>query len=441
MGLSPGIGTAITIDLLCRPKVSNTQVARAVQKLTALLEEHAKTELERLSSFEGFKVFRWQHEEDQCIVLRVSLMFKAESSADVMMRKLSLGIRLSELLEELSGSIVFSEPLVEVLESKKLKLKENLNISAKGNVVVARGVLATLADELLYALEDAESSTRVENEERRGAFQTALRRTRSALLGASGGNGHKPVQEMSLTGFAAGQRADTDAELGVQSSRAARLRTLGWSVAAFLRATKAETLEWRFETLSDFLFGNAWVKARLPPWLTREGVEEPGAMAVLWKRTCAWLDGELNAHWRRVTNSEKAQRVWAEQEAAAEAERLKGLSAKEKAYLVFLAEKRALARKLAAMGISNTGDNAEEVNVEAETPVQAERRLAAARTASERTILEAYEASATALYAVHGINVQSGVHRVAVTFQGLDIFELLPEPLPVPKCEAPPLEK
>ena len=113
---------------------------------------------------------------------------------------------------------------------------------------------------------------------------------------------------------------------------------------------------------------------------------------------------------------------------------------KERARLAFLEEKRQLAAKLSALGIDVDEDlGGEESNHD--RPVEYARECKNKQIRNERNILECYRASWRALCSVHGLQVQSGANRITVGFQGLDVFELLPEPPENPACVIPKSEE
>ena len=74
-------------------------------------------------------------------------------------------------------------------------------------------------------------------------------------------------------------------------------------------------------------------------------------------------------------------------------------------------------------------------------PVEYARECKNKQIRNERNILECYRASWRALCSVHGLQVQSGANRITVGFQGLDVFELLPEPPENPACVIPKSEE
>jgi hypothetical protein len=427
-GLATGIGSAVWVDFLVRQDASDKALSRAVATLQSLLQEMVGGELGQMGSFHGLKVFRWQHEADKCVVARVALQFKPDTSVDLALRQLNVGLKFSDALPELSASLHLSHPLTEMLESERFAVGD-VCVAASGAALVARQVVAAVAAELLYLAEDEAGASRVEQAERRAAHAAALERTAAAVPAEPSLTG---TLTGTLTGLAAEKRVDTDASIGLRSFKARLLRRSAWALASFVHATKACAIEQRFASLEECFFGGEWVAALLPLWCTRRMVQTPGALATLWKETSGWLSAQLDVHWRRVVNQEKSAAAWAEQARVLKDEKLRNLSEKERARLAFMADKAALAAKLGAMGLGG------EVEVEAPvSDVEADRQRKSAQVKSERAVLETYEACWRALYAVHGLTVQTGTHKFSLALQGLDVLEVLPEPPPTPKCLAP----
>jgi len=420
-GLATGIGSALWVDFLVRQNASDQVVARAVGKVQSLLQEMIGGELDQTGSYHSLKVYRWKHEVDECIVLRVAIQFKPDTSIDQALRQLNVGIKFSDLLPELSASIHLSHQLIDMLENDRFMLKD-LCIAGNGAALFARRVASAFAQELLYLAEDEEGTSKLERSERRAAHAIALERTTSTSAP------HPTTEESSLTGLAAEVRLDTDATIGTQRSKARLLRRLAWALTSFAKATKACALEQRFASLEECFFGSAWVAALLPDWCTRQMAETPGALSSLWNETFRWISEQMEIHWRRVTNYEKSASMWAAQAKALKDEKLRNLTDKERARLAFMEEKAALAAKLGKMGMG------EEAKVESSgSSVEEDRRRKNAQIKSERSALETYEACWRALYAVHGITLQTGTHKFALAFEGFDLLEVLPEPLPTPK--------
>jgi hypothetical protein len=421
-GLATGIGSALWLDFLVRQNTSDQVVSRAVGKVQSLLQEMVGGELDQTGSYHSLKVYRWKHEVDECIVLRVAIQFKPDTSIDQALRQLNVGTEaFSDLLPELSASVHLSHQLIDMLENDRFVLRD-LCVGGNGAALFARRVASAFAQELLYLAEDEEGTSKLERSERRAAHAMALERT------ASASDPHPTTTEPSLTGLAAEQRLDTDATIGTQSSTARLLRRLSWTLTSFAKATKACALEQRFPSLEECLFGSAWVAVLLPDWCTRQMAETPGALSSLWKETSSWFAEQMEMHWRRVTNYEKSASVWAMQAKALNDEKLRNLTDKERARLAFMEEKAALAAKLGKMGMG------EEAKVESSgNSVDEDRKRKNAQIKSERLALETYEACWRALYAVHGVTLQTGTHKFALAFEGFDLLEVLPEPLPTPK--------
>lgn len=311
-------------------------------------------------------------------------------------------------------------------ESKRFSIKDDLTCVGDGAISVARKIVAKIAQEILYG---QESTAAVENAERRDGYETALKRT-SVMLGRG-----KPAAEVSVTGFDAGKKTMTDAEIVASEADSVWWRKVMWSVVSFLESTKTATAEYHFESMHELLMGNAWLAAQLPTWLDTDFIESPGSVNSLWKTSCDWLNTQLRTHWRRVTNFENSQVIWADQEARDREEMLSKMSKKERARLALMEEKRALAEQLKSLGIA--GEDLGFAAGASKTEVEIDRELKATQAADERRVLETYDASLRALYSVYGMRIQSGMHKLCIDFQGLDIFDLLPEPPPVPAKHLP----
>ena len=337
-----------------------------------------------------------------------------------------------------------SHPITEILEAKKFVVNDMLSGGVNGSLVVGRKILAKVIEEFLYMDEENSKRYAVENEERRSLFDTAFQRTKDAVLRKFTGEQRErkaaSVKEMTVTGYEAGRKDRTTAEMTFYERAAKFTRSAAWTCLGMLRSAKTTTLELRWESVSELLFSNIWTRSRLPTWLVRDLVETPGAPARAWKKVAASLKTHIAKHWRRITNHEKLQVMWVEQAARDAADAANRLSKKERARLAFLEEKRQLAAKLSALGIDVDEDlGGEESNHD--RPVEYARECKNKQIRNERNILECYRASWRALCSVHGLQVQSGANRITVGFQGLDVFELLPEPPENPACVIPKSEE
>ena len=337
-----------------------------------------------------------------------------------------------------------SHPITEIFEAKKFSVNDMLSGGINGTLVVGRKILAKIMEEFLYMDEEKDMTYNVENDERRTLYETAFQRTRDAVLSKFSGEQRErkaaELKEMTVTGYKAGVRNKTDHEMTFAARAAAYARATAWSCLNVLRGAKSTTSELRWENVSEVVFGNVWVRHHLPAWVTRDLLESPGAPSRSWKKVAASINGHITKHWKRVTNHERLQVVWVEQAAQDAADAANRLSKKERARLKFLEEKRALAEKLSALGIEVDDDlGGPESNHD--RPVEYARECKNKQIKNERNILECYSASWKALCSVHGMQVQSGANRITLGFQGLDIFELLPEPPEDPPCVVPKTEE
>jgi hypothetical protein len=103
MALPAGIGSALTVDFIQRTGTDDMTVSTAVRMITAVIDEHLKSELEKIPYFHSWRVVACQNDLDNVPVVRVALCLKAESSIDYHLKKqIGLGFILKELIADLT---------------------------------------------------------------------------------------------------------------------------------------------------------------------------------------------------------------------------------------------------------------------------------------------------------------------------------------------------
>jgi hypothetical protein len=402
------------------------EVASVVVKLNEAIDANLKRELERHYIFHSFKVYPWTHETDEISIVRIAFMFRPASNIDVFLKKFEIGLKFVDILPEFSASLTTSATLNNILESKKFCLGQDLAAIASISATVARKIVGKVFEEILYFVEQGSSQERVEKLERKGIFGAAVKRSKEAIFGKSknGQDINNMNQDVSVTGFKEDRRDNVDSHISTKQFLVKLVRLLSWSTINFLKTTKATNSDYSFPNLSEMLFGNAWIRSKLPSWVNRDVLEEPGHLAKLWTGSLDWLHTNLQVHWRRVLNNEKAEEIWREQTQKAHEERLAKMSKKERANYEFMEEKRALALKLKSLGIDSGG--VLEVEKEVIDNAQFLRREKGESLKSERLLLETYNSCCNSLFGVHAVVVQCGVHRLSFELQGCDIFDMLP---------------
>ena len=274
--------------------------------------------------------------------------------------------------------------------------------------------------------------------ERRAAHLAAQKRTLQSH-GTFMNAGEAP--EVGITGFKEEDRRNTDMEKSAQARGHAAWAKRAWGWLQILRGIKAMTFEYRFEDLSQVFFRNKMVASYLPLWVSEELTTRAGVVAAWFRRASARFEGEVNDTWTGIYNRERQERLWQEQleeeRRAAEAQ----MSAEERKRLQFLEEKKRLQEKLQNMGISVNDEGQADDDDKRANPVEMARSAKLAQVKSQRKFLEAHYACWRALVGVHSVLVQSGQNRMQLAFQGLDIFEVAPEPDPPEPVDSMPPKK
>lgn len=130
--------------------------------------------------------------------------------------------------------------------------------------------------------------------------------------------------------------------------------------------------------------------------------------------------GEIEAHAQQEAR-------WEQTKAQEEAQRDSHLTKKQRAQRDFQREKSELATKLRGLGVeieTELDDHGKSLD----DPIQFHRRELGVHVNAKAEVLRAYEACWKALFSLHGIQLQSGTNKVSITFQGVDLFEIFPEP-------------
>jgi hypothetical protein len=369
-----------------------------------------------------------QNDLDNVPVVRVALCLKAESSIDYHLKKqIGLGFILKELIADLTCDFRSSLSLTELLESRKLVLDDVFSCRASASFTLARKLITKIAEEMFMTSEEAKRYGEADQVERKAAHLAAQKRTVESH-GTFMNPGERP--EVGITGFKEEDRRTTDMEKSTLAHGHTAWAKRAWALLQVIRGIKAMTFEYRFDDLSRLLFRNMLVSSYLPAWVTDELTSRAGTVAAWFQRASARFEGEVNDTWAGIYNREKQERRWQEQieeeRRAAEA----NMSAAERKRLLFLEEKKRLQEKLQTMGITMTESDLADDEEKRANPVEMVRIANLAQIKSQRIFLETHYACWRAFVGVHSVLAQSGQNRLQLTFQGLDIFEIMPEPDP-----------
>lgn len=273
--------------------------------------------------------------------------------------------------------------------------------------------------------EEAHKYSEADQAERKAAHLEAQKRTllsHGAFL-----NPGDPL-EVGITGFKEEERRKTDAQKAAEKRSYAVWAQRAWRLLGTLRGVKAMTFEYRFDNLSHLMFGNKLVLSQLPMWVTDQLTKGAGFVANRFQSLCARFDSEVTGAWNMITDRETQEKLWEEQAEQARRAAEATMSAAERRRLQFLEEKKRLQEKLMGMGINvQEGDlgNDDEGGTD---PVEMMRKTKLEQIKSERKMLEMHHACWRAFVGVHSVMLQSGQNRFQLSLQGLDLWEVCPEP-------------
>jgi len=428
LGMPGGLGTAFLVDFLIRSEVPDKAVTRAASALEAVLNEHCKYELERIPSFKLFRVFKHTHEADHVPVLRVAFAWKPESSIDFVLRRLNIGVKFSDILLDLTMTLQSSLGLTDILEGRKTIIDESLNVQATGNLVCARRLVAKLLEEIVRSPFEANAAAEIELAEQRRDYAAAFQRTKQVVLEKFKGVSQalKDIKEVSITGLQEPPTSQTSAEQEHTKQRGNWVQRQTWRMLRWLQSTKSCTLDFSYTSASEAVLKNPWSQG----WFADLGLEDfttPGAIYHRWIAFQQYLSSQIQESLACLRKHKTRRKRWDREEEAARLKESASMTQRQRREKELAEEKKRMAARLLSMGLEVTAD-LEEDDTSGISPVELMRLLVTKQFKTEEKLQGLYGDCWAALVAVHGIQVQSGENRLTLSFQGLDLFELLPEP-------------
>ncbi|CAM9483729.1 unnamed protein product, partial [Pylaiella littoralis] len=446
--LPPGVGLSATLDL--EGKYETTElafetVAAAVEKV---VRAHALPELKRSVLFHSMRVTA-VNLPDKTQVLRIAILWRAQASIDFQCRQLKLGLRVTDLVRELTVSFFCPLQLSQILESSRTILNDRLKVSlsAEGcfcGPLISRLMEETLAGMIGSAQQAAADSVehdldRVKRQARTQANAPGMphplvapkRKIPGIVSGVGGGSSracggkNAPASSASSSGVKAAAAATasatstsgrlrTDREKRFENSKAKRWLDRMWAFAAKLRGTKAFSLDLEAGSPLEFL-DSSLARAYLPAsWRSEEVFTTPGYAAAwfaAWKRSFLTQASSLGERAREHLQNRLRQEAAQEKAAAAadtdEGGRLAGLEA-----------------ELARLGVSKAL-LAETMGEKEEETARRLRETKDEQMEEHADLEDALRACTKYLLGPRELRVQSGQNVLAVEMQGLDIFDAL----------------
>lgn len=208
----------------------------------------------------------------------------------------------------------------------------------------ARGLLVKILDELLLLAEE---------EKKLAETISAEVAANQAEYDARTAESHpqQPEYGRIRIGIDAKTETKTGQQLETLQMRAEIKRRNMWRVVNLLRGTKGLEWETSFRGLVDCLFGSKLVASFMPDWLAPAYFKQQGSATVTWRKWCGNVLGYMTGMLSDITSHQEMLKMEAARKAAAEAEKLGGMSELQRRREQLAKDKKVLAHKLESLGI------------------------------------------------------------------------------------------
>lgn len=169
------------------------------------------------------------------------------------------------------------------------------------------------------------------------------------------------------------------------------------------------------------------IQSAVPAAALRQELSQAGGMHRRWMGFQRYFSAQVQQSSSLLAAHRSERLVWDREREQKKRQLDESLSTRQRRAKQLAEEKRRMAAQLAAMGLEVAAD-LEEDDTAGANAVELRRLRVTKQFDSEARLQHAYAVCWHALVGVHGVQVQSGENRLSLSFQGLDIFELLPEP-------------
>lgn len=152
MGMPRGAGTALVIEFTFEPDTPDTSRELLLRNVDTLFKNNFSNPLQAVPSFQGWKISQYEIKNNakkgRQNVMRIGLSWNHLSSLDMMLRKLTLGFTLSDIMSGLKIDLHCSPSIPSIICDKKLSLND-VSLSSLSSISFGRELIVTLATEML----------------------------------------------------------------------------------------------------------------------------------------------------------------------------------------------------------------------------------------------------------------------------------------------------
>lgn len=381
-------GTVLILDFLLRSDCPTEEAEKAAESLKGVLLNNCVDELKKSLQYRGIFVFPTTNEGDGATVLRVAFAYRRIFSLDMFFSQSFIPYTISGLLPEFSGELKTSIQLVDMFTTSTTSLDTQLSCSFILNCKYMRDIILSLLQRTWLA--------------------TSCELTKEQV--------QTPKTEVEESKF-----KHYESLRSFFPSIASTCKT----VYKVLYGINDTFSQFKFKGLSDLLFrlgnSNLWFKRMFPNELgTQSGYLKGEYEKWKVKFTAEILDiyNKLkDAMENRVRKEEEEQFKRSSKNKSENKEDLEKIRSIE-----------ATKEKLRRLGIEAGDDIFTDV---ATDPMQFSKQVDAEMDTKDVNTFIAYERLCKTCLGLHCVEVFSGQSKFTVALQGLDFFELLPEPPPM----------
>lgn len=389
-------GLAFAVDLLLRSETTPAEAKKTADAIAIYLRSHFDDELKKNVQYRGILVFPAENEGDGASVIRVAVNFKRLVSIDCFLDNIFIYHKLCDLVTDFAGDFRTSMSLSDLFLNPTLSLDAAFTAKATCRVTYVRGAVQSIVRRAVLA------------------FTAAISRNEIVTS-----DDPEEVRELAIW---------------------ARLRPYfpvavewGKSILSKIRGVSTATMSFKYKSLSEFIgafrLRNLWIKKLFPRSVTPSDLGHH--LAGLFEAWRLKFTADLKEQYTSLTAFMEG-RV-----AAEEAERIRLLMMSQQEYksgaakaAMEAAQNRAnqedLMSKLGSLGIkAGAAEFVDEESTDLKPVLDEMNEIELERDVQGYIT---YERVVRACLGVHAVEVVCGKSRLVVSCQGLDVFDMLPQP-------------
>ena len=403
-------GTALVVDFLVRDGISDEAATKAADNLKLFLINNFNDELRKSMQFRGLFCFNTTNDADGANIIRLAICYRRIFSLDWFLSQAYIPYSLSNLFPEFSGEVRSSVSFSDIVSNTIMSLDNQLTVTVQLHVKYMRDLLLSLLQRTWLACSAALTQEEVDEAEE------GKKKKEQDDLGAEVSFKEMFLKMSYLRQFY---------PIVVSACKRAH---------AYIYGVDKSDISFKYKGLSQLLYSmgsyNLWMRQAFP----KELGSLPGLFAATYGRLLGDLVGEMKQAYESLKEHLEC-KVREEENAYQRKLFEEGLIASDKTEEQL--KKEQTAEKMRQLGIEVEDDM---FIVESEDPLTYAQQVYDDMRNRDINALILYERMWNCCVGVHNVQLVSGSSRLNFSFQGMDIFEVLPPPQPMEavklKCEA-----